>query len=168
MKRQWLPSSLSDTEMAFALRSTTWGVNVGRFAASFLTALLATKFGWRAVPGIYAAIVAAFAIPFQLICTDSPAEWARRAWPSMAAAEQKLLGVDLDAAPAAAPTTAAAAAATARARKFSVCCSTHTSHTRLCFTLPLRLTEGGAAGRTISSWRPRRQSARSPSTRPIT
>ena len=132
MKRQWLPSSLSDTEMAFALRSTTWGVNVGRFAASFLTALLATKFGWRAVPGIYAAIVAAFAIPFQLICTDSPAEWARRARPSMATAEQQLLGVDLDAAPAAAPTTAAAAAAaTAQPRKFSVCCSTRTSHTTL-------------------------------------
>ena len=126
MKRQWLPSSLSDTEMAFALRSTTWGVNVGRFAASFLTALLATKFGWRAVPGIYAAIVAAFAIPFQLICTDSPAEWARRARPSMATAEQQLLGVDLDAAPVAAPTTAAVAA-TARARKFSVCYSTRTS-----------------------------------------
>eukprot|EP01045_Picozoa_sp_COSAG04_P032582 COSAG04_NODE_6433_length_1327_cov_1.700326_1_plen_84_part_10 len=51
---------------AFALRVTTWGVNIGRFLTAFLTANLSTIYGWRTVPKIYAAIVAIFAVPFHL------------------------------------------------------------------------------------------------------
>ena len=82
---------------AFALRVTTWGVNIGRFLTAFLTANLSTIYGWRTVPKIYAAIVAIFAVPFHLLSADSPNAWAKRASPAMSESEQKLLGVDLSA-----------------------------------------------------------------------
>ena len=95
LKKLWIPETLAPTERAFALRVTTWGVNIGRFFTAFFTPLLALRFGWRAVPLLYGAAVAVFAVPFQLLATNSPTEWAARARPAMSRLERKLLGVDL-------------------------------------------------------------------------
>lgn len=91
LKRVWIPPSIPDGERAFALRVTTWGVNIGRFLTAILTASLSDRYGWRAVPGIYAAIVAAFAVPFQLLAADTPAAWAKRARPAMSPTELEML-----------------------------------------------------------------------------
>lgn len=115
LKRVWIPPSIPDGERAFALRVTTWGVNIGRFLTAVLTASLSERYGWRAVPGIYAAIVAVFAVPFQLLACDSPTAWARRARPAMSLEEQKMLNVDLsEPAPAAAAAEPSAEAAAAK------------------------------------------------------
>jgi MFS family permease len=95
LKKLWLPESLAPTERAFALRVTTWGVNIGRFFTATLTPLLALRFGWRAVPLMYGAAVAGFAVPFHMFAANSPTEWAMRGSGWMAKMEQKLLGVDL-------------------------------------------------------------------------
>eukprot|EP01044_Picomonas_judraskeda_P011786 COSAG03_NODE_1637_length_3734_cov_504.619807_2_plen_312_part_00 len=98
LKRLWIPPSLPDGERAFALRVTTWGVNIGRFLTAILTSTLSQKYGWRKVPVIYAAIVAVFAVPFQLLASDSPAAWAKRARPAMSPQELEMLTAG-DAAP---------------------------------------------------------------------
>ena len=69
------------------------GVNVGRFLTSFATAVIASKYGWRAVPWVYAAVTAAFAVPFHLLATDTPKDWADRGWPAMSDSEKVLLKV---------------------------------------------------------------------------
>lgn len=99
LKRVWIPPSIPDGERAFALRVTTWGVNIGRFLTAVLTASLSERYGWRAVPGIYAAIVACFAVPFQLLAADTPAAWAKRARPAMSPTELEMLTAGVSDAP---------------------------------------------------------------------
>ena len=59
---------------------------------------------------MYAAVTAAFAVPFQLLATDTPAEWARRGWPKMSDAEKALLHVTGHAPAEPSPAAAAGAA----------------------------------------------------------
>lgn len=116
LKRVWIPPSIPAAERAFALRVTTWGVNIGRFLTAILTASLSARYGWQKVPVIYAAIVAIFAVPFQLLAADSPTAWAKSPGlrPAMSASEMKMLNVDLDAKP-----EEAAAETAAPARKMA-------------------------------------------------
>jgi MFS family permease len=49
--REWAPLSLG-TERVWALRAGGFGMQAGIVGSTFLTPLLATKFGWRRVPRI--------------------------------------------------------------------------------------------------------------------
>ena len=72
--RKWAPLSLG-TERVWALRSGGFGMQAGIVGSTFLTPLLATKYGWRRVPLIYGAATLLGGLLWQLIAVNRPAQW---------------------------------------------------------------------------------------------
>ena len=83
-----MPQTLG-AERAMVLRCTNWGMQIGRFLTSILTPLIASTWGWRAVPLVYAAFTAATTLPWEAWASDTPSSW--NGWPRMGAAERALL-----------------------------------------------------------------------------
>ena len=72
--REWAPLSLG-TERVWALRAGGFGMQAGIVGTTFLTPLLATRFGWRRVPRIYGLATVLGGLLWQLIAVNKPAEW---------------------------------------------------------------------------------------------
>lgn len=83
-----MPQTLG-AERAMVLRCTNWGMQVGRFLTSILTPLIASNWGWRAAPVVYAVFTAAITLPWEAWASDTPGTW--KGWPRMGAAERALL-----------------------------------------------------------------------------
>jgi MFS family permease len=93
--KEWAPLSLG-AERVWALRSSAFGMQLGIVGTSFLTPVLATKFGWRLVPLAYGLATLAGAGAWQALAASSPRQ-AR----GVSVAELALL--EADAAPGDAP-----------------------------------------------------------------
>ena len=72
--RDWAPLSLG-TERVWALRAGAYGMQAGIVATTFLTPLLAAKFGWRLVPRLYGTALVIGGAIWQLVAVNTPAEW---------------------------------------------------------------------------------------------
>ena len=83
-----MPQTLG-AERAMVLRCTNWGMQIGRFLTSILTPLIASTWGWRAAPVVYAVFTAAITLPWEAWASDTPSSW--KGWPRMGAEERALL-----------------------------------------------------------------------------
>ena len=72
--RDWAPLSLG-TERVWALRAGAYGMQAGIVATTFLTPLLAAKFGWRLVPRLYGTALVIGGAIWQMVAVNTPAEW---------------------------------------------------------------------------------------------
>ena len=72
--RDWAPLSLG-TERVWALRAGAYGMQAGIVATTFLTPLLAAKFGWRLVPRLYGTALVIGGAIWQLVAVNTPAGW---------------------------------------------------------------------------------------------
>jgi len=97
--REWAPLSLG-TERVWALRAGGFGMQAGIVGSTFLTPLLATKFGWRRVPRIYGAATLLGGLLWQLIAVNKPSGWKGIAPEELALLEQPSEGDEKSEAPA--------------------------------------------------------------------
>ena len=72
--REWAPLTLG-TERVWALRAGGFGMQAGIVGTSFLTPLLATRYGWRRVPRIYGLATIVGGVLWQLVAVNKPAQW---------------------------------------------------------------------------------------------
>eukprot|EP01043_Picozoa_sp_COSAG02_P068419 COSAG02_NODE_11357_length_1741_cov_1.495737_1_plen_441_part_00 len=72
--REWAPLSLG-TERVWALRAGGFGMQAGIVGTTFLTPLLATRYGWRRVPRLYGMATVVGGVLWQLIAVNQPAQW---------------------------------------------------------------------------------------------
>ncbi len=72
--REWAPLSLG-TERVWALRAGGFGMQAGIVGTTFLTPLLATRYGWRQVPRLYGMATVVGGVLWQLIAVNKPSQW---------------------------------------------------------------------------------------------
>jgi MFS-type transporter involved in bile tolerance (Atg22 family) len=83
----WIPKD--GAEKTWAVRVVSLSPMVWQMLGIFGTPRLTERFGWAAAACAYGALVLACAAVWQLWAARRPAEW--RGWPTMVAAERKLL-----------------------------------------------------------------------------
>lgn len=86
LKRCWMPQCLGP-ERVWAVRVTRWGQFLGQMAASLTTPLIASRFGWRAVPLSFGCATGLYTLLWHTTAAETPLQWR---W-QMSAAEKKLL-----------------------------------------------------------------------------
>ena len=86
LKRCWMPRCLGP-ERVWAVRVTRWGQFLGQMAASLITPLVASRFGWRAVPLSFGCATGLYTLIWHAGAAETPMQWRGK----MSAAEKQLL-----------------------------------------------------------------------------